>query len=634
MKKSPLIAASLAVTALFVLALILIIGTSTSWGKVEITDLNFATGDGDKIHVLLYKPKTASPKNKVPLAIIAHGGSDMLEQASGYAIELSRRGYAVVTYDYQGQAGSDVATGTSEGNMGRSGYGKRGLNTIWNTVLEFNFVDFDRVITMGHSGGGMHTVGFATDHQDEIFMQVNLGMNMYGPATIEDHNFNFVNILGDSDESALARAVGDTNWSHFQVEQLKRIFFNEYEKNADGSYKVAKEKLPELILNKVYTVVGSDGKTWTRTAYMPDSCHAYYLVDNDAVKTVIYGITSQVGLGLDAGVTSYDDYKKISVVYRWHDLGYALELLAMIGLMGIVAIALTKTKFFATMELKPLENVGYPKKSWMWWLALALIVILPPALYTTGKLPQDTFLGFKISGLWLLDGNCSAWLCWQWLLSLVFLALFLVYHFTYGKKHGGNLRNYGFATSDTKKFDITYILKALLYGVIVVGSGYSLMAIATHYTQQGLHIATFMLRTLDANRTTIFLVYFLMCVPYFLSSSLAAKTLGINGDGTMKTAAKNVGIMTAIALSGLFVLWLVFVICLNNFNFILPMFKVNRLYILGVGLVPIMIGIGVGNAINIFISQKTNSIWPGLFSAVLWGTWTITATTAVLKYMY
>lgn len=621
--------------AVFAIALMLIIGTSTSWGKVKVTHLGFATGDGDLINVLMYKPKSASEENKVPLAIIAHGGSDMLEQASGYAIELSRRGYAVVTYDYQGQAGSEVATGTSEGNSGRSGYGKRGLNTIWNAVKLLNFVDFDHIVTMGHSGGGMHTFGFATDHQDEIFLQLNIGQNNYGPKTVEDHNFNFVNILGDSDESALVRAPNakQGNYSHFQVEQLKRIFFNEYAKNAAGEYLVGVNDLPELELNKVYTVTGTDGKQWTRTAYMPDSVHAYYLVDNDAVRTVIYGICSQVG-GLDAGVNSYADVNKISLVYRWHDLGYALELISMISLMIIVAIALAEVPFFKSMELKPCNNVGFKKKSALWWIALAILCVLPASLYTTGKLPQDTFLGIKVKPMWLLDGNCSAWLCWQWLVSLVLIVLFVVFHFTYGKKNGGNARNYGFATGNDDRFHFTYILKAALYGLLVVGSGYLLMAFGTHYTKQGLHIATFMLRTLDANRTRIFFVYFLMSVPYFLSTSLAAKTLGITGDGTNKTAFKNVGIMSAISLGGLLLLWLVFVIALSRFNYILPMFRVNRLYILGVGLVPIMIGIGVGNVINVFISQKTNSIWSGLFSAVIWGTWTITACTAVLKYMY
>ena len=92
--------------------------------------------------------------------------------------------------------------------------------------------------------------------------------------------------------------------------------------------------------------------------------------------------------------------------------------------------------------------------------------------------------------------------------------------------------------------------------------------------------------------------------------------------------------MTLVAIGGLLILWIVFVVQLNVNDVILPMFKVNRLYILGVGLIPMIIGISVGNAINVFISQKSNSIWPGLITAVLWGTWTVSSTTAVLKYFY
>lgn len=625
-KRSSMRIALITVLSIYLLSIIVITGTTTSWGKVEVTDLAFASGDGDKVHVLLYKPKDVNENNKAPLAILAHGGSDMLEQTSGYAIELSRRGYVVLTYDYAGQAGSDVPTGEAEGNSGISGYGKRGLNTIWNAVQLLNFIDKDHIVTMGHSGGGMHTMGFAIDHQDEIFLQVNLGMNMYGPETVQEHNFNFINILGDSDESALARAVGDTNWSHFQVEQLKRIFFNDYSTPAD--------QLPELILNEKYTVTGTDGKEYIRIGYMPDSCHAYYLVDQDAVKTVIYAITSTVGVGLDDGVESYDDYHKISTVWQWHDIGYAMEMLSIIGMMALVTVWLVKQKFFASLKLKPMQNVGFKKYSWQWLLALALMVILPPALYTTGKLPQTDFLGIPVSGLWLLDGNVSAWLCWQWLLSLVLIIFFLCYHFTYGKKNGGNLHNYGFGTSDVKAFDGTYLLKSALFGLIVVGSGYAMMAFATHWTQQGLHIMTFMIRTIDANRTFIAIVYFVYLIPYFLSGSLMARTLGFNGDGTNKTIWKNVAILTAISIGGLLVLWVVFTVVLNVNNEILPMFKANRLYILGVGIIPMVIGIGVGNLLNAFVSQKTNSIWPGLFTALLWGTWTISATTAVIQYVF
>ena len=113
-----------------------------------------------------------------------------------------------------------------------------------------------------------------------------------------------------------------------------------------------------------------------------------------------------------------------------------------------------------------------------------------------------------------------------------------------------------------------------------------------------------------------------------------ARTLGFNGDGTNKTIWKNVAILTAISIGGLLVLWVVFTVVLNVNNEILPMFKANRLYILGVGIIPMVIGIGVGNLLNAFVSQKTNSIWPGLFTALLWGTWTISATTAVIQYVF
>ena len=93
---------ALVTVAILVLSLILIIGTDTSWGKVEVTRMILTSAEGDQISAMLYKPKNASPDNPVPLAMITHGGNDMLEQAGSYAIELSRRGYAVVTWDYTG----------------------------------------------------------------------------------------------------------------------------------------------------------------------------------------------------------------------------------------------------------------------------------------------------------------------------------------------------------------------------------------------------------------------------------------------------------------------------------------------------------------------------------------------------
>ena len=69
-------------------------------------------------------------------------------------------------------------------------------------------------------------MGFSIEHQDDVFLQVNLGMNHYGTPENQDHNFNFINILGAVDES-LPR-TNNTVMSAFQAEQLRRIFSGDY----------------------------------------------------------------------------------------------------------------------------------------------------------------------------------------------------------------------------------------------------------------------------------------------------------------------------------------------------------------------------------------------------------------------
>lgn len=624
-KIKPITIALIVLAFVFALALTFIVGTDTAFGKVEISELNLVTADGDELHTMLYKPKTATADSLAPCAMITHGGSDMLEQVGTYALELARRGYVVVTWDYSGSHDSDLPTGNSEGANGISKYPSMGLNTIWNTVNTFNFVDFEHIVTMGHSMGGQYTVGWAIEHQEEIFLQLNLGMNQYGPIDVKEHNFNFVNVLGDSDESSLARSNND-NYSLLQIEQLKRMYLNDYETEASA--------LEELTVGKVYSVVGTDGETYTRTSYMPNSCHAYYLVNQEAVQTVLYAITSQVGVGLDSGVSSYGDVSKISTVWQLKDIGFVLLLLSIVGTMFIVAVSLFKTKAFEGLKLAQTQAVGFKKYSWQWFVALAVMVILPPLLYSFGSLQSVKFFGIDVSKLWLVGGTPNAYISWQWVLALAFIALFVIFHFIWGRKHNGNAKNYGLSTSDTKTFSGTYILKALVYGVVVVGSGYLVMALASSLTQQGLHVATFMMSLINPNRSLAYLMYFIYLIPYFLCSSLASKSLNINGDGTTKTTVKNVAVYTAIAIGGLLILWLVFLTVLNTQNYVLPMFATNRLYINAIAILPLCIGLTVGNALNVFVSQKTNNIWVGLFTALLWGSWTIVSTGGMNAYLF
>jgi uncharacterized protein len=630
MKKTRLtVGLIIGIVILFVLSLTLILGVDSNWGNVEVKHMTLTSTDGDRISAMLYKPKTASAKTPAPCAIISHGGNDMLEQAGTYALELARRGYVVVTWDYTGCHNSDISTGTSETANGKvSGLPTMGAETIWNTVKSYNFVDFSKIVTMGHSMGGQYTMAFAIAHQTDVFLQVNLGMNNYGAPTNKAHNFNFALILGDADESCLSRSNNNVA-SLFQNEQLKRIFAADYTSTANS--------LPTIKIGNVYSVNGTNGQKYNRTAYMPESAHAYYLVTQDAVKTILYTITSQVGIGLDKGVSSYADHGKISTVWKWKDIGFILMLISVVASMFIVAASLFKNKMFEGLKLKTTDDIGFKRGSWQWYTALVILFAVPVLLYKIGILASNKFLGIDISKVWLLGGTNNSYISWQWMVSLAMLAFFLIFHFIWGKKHGGNIRMYGFATSDDGKFDIGYIFKALLFGLITVGSGYILFALMSAYTQQGLHVTTFMISLINTNRTLCILMYFLFQIPYFLTSSLAFKSIGItNTEDNKKGTLKSIGFGTGIAVGGLFLLWFVFVLILTVGNTLTSSgyFMKDRMYVYAIAILPLVIGMAIANALNIYICKKTNSIWTGLFTALLWGTWVIISTGAMTKYFY
>jgi hypothetical protein len=223
------------------------------------------------------------------------------------------------------------------------------------------------------------------------------------------------------------------------------------------------------------------------------------------------------------------------------------------------------------------------------------------------------------------------------MVSIGMLALFLVYHFVWGRKHGGNAAAYGFASSDRGGFSLGYVCKSFAFGLLTVGCGYLVFGLISSYTQQGMHIATFMFNTIKFNRTLCILMYFLFQIPYFLTSSLAMKSVGIgDGDDSVKGTLKTVVLGTLISLGGLFLLWLFFVLVLNLGNTITSVgyFKNDRMYIYTIAILPLAIGMTIANALNIYMSKKTHSIWPGLFTALLWGSWMIISCGGMTKYLY
>lgn len=214
------------------------------------------------------------------------------------------------------------------------------------------------------------------------------------------------------------------------------------------------------------------------------------------------------------------------------------------------------------------------------------------------------------------------------------MIFFLVYHFAYGRKHGGGWRNYGFSTHpESNRFKPLYVLKALVYAVAVMGSSYLIFLLMKAITQTNIHIIAFSVNPIESHRWFIFIIFFLVQIPYFIFGGLAARSLNMNNGNrnNVKGMIGSVAIGGLIGAVGLVVLRLVLMLCLytmhRNVGF------VDLYWLLGSnGITTMFLSFVVGNALNCYITNKTNSIYTGAFTAMLWTTWLMVACQRAVAY--
>ncbi|MEG1706129.1 MAG: alpha/beta hydrolase, partial [Clostridia bacterium] len=137
--------------------------------QVTVTDLRnesntgtkvVAVEDGKDISVavagevksgILFVPKSASATNKLPAVVLTHGYLNNRELQLQNAIELSRRGFIVLTID-RGGHGNNESTGDISAMMDDSG-----LYEACKYVYNMDCVDQSKIGVSGHSMGGYST---------------------------------------------------------------------------------------------------------------------------------------------------------------------------------------------------------------------------------------------------------------------------------------------------------------------------------------------------------------------------------------------------------------------------------------------------------------------------------------------
>jgi pimeloyl-ACP methyl ester carboxylesterase len=114
--------------------------TQSGYGTVVVSEVDFQAADGSRIDGTLQRPDYAKDTEPLPGVVIIHGIMQSKEWLMAFGIELSRRGFVVLTIDANGHGNSDPGTGSGPAAL--------------DYISSLDYVDSTQIGLIGHSMGG------------------------------------------------------------------------------------------------------------------------------------------------------------------------------------------------------------------------------------------------------------------------------------------------------------------------------------------------------------------------------------------------------------------------------------------------------------------------------------------------
>jgi len=309
----------------------------TSFGSVTVEEVRFDTSFGYQLSGLIYKPKDASPENRVPGVIAVHGMYNNKEMQDSNLVELSRRGYAVLAIDLFSHGDSDLLP--AEDLLPMSGLG------ALQYFVTLPYVDIDRIGMTGHSMGGLNCdlatqMGVAEDGTPLVKA---LFLNCCF-ATYVNGEGQYDNIYGGIDVAILA-------------DRYDEFLF--VETNADGSVLKAKDFIksdnaqsflnygadpaasPQREANVMY-VENINGEDAIRAVYTPSYTHPWSHFSKLGAKYTLEFFGAALGNPIEIASDNQ--------IWQWKEAFNFIGLIGLAMFAANIAILLTEVKAFESLR--------------------------------------------------------------------------------------------------------------------------------------------------------------------------------------------------------------------------------------------------------------------------------------------
>jgi pimeloyl-ACP methyl ester carboxylesterase len=561
----------------------------TDFGKIKIKDVRFMGTGGIEMSGLLYIPpgvitkddKGATKVNPAPGILAIHGYINSRETQDGFAIEFARRGYVVLALDQTGHGYSDPPA------FANGFGGPDGLKYL----SSLDIVDPKNIGISGHSMGGWASVVAAMVYP-----------NAYKSIVLEGSSTGTFG--GQKGDAKFPRNLGLV-YSKFD-EFYALMWETPVAMDAGKGPKLMAQfgTTTPVEPNKLY---GSIADGTARYWYQPNTNHPGDTFSTEAIGYTIdwFQQTLTGGSGLPPS----------NQVWIWKEIGTLIAMIGFVLFLFPMGAVLLRTKFFGTLA-EPLPE----RKSavgWGWWLGAALAVLIP--IFTFYPLMTSTFL--KLGPL-TPQSITNVVMVWAVGTGLIFLALFLLWHFVFNRQLGGSFARYGLAWPGGK-LDWGKIGKSFLLAAIVAFAGYLLLALSDFLFKTDFRIYVFAAKLMSPLQFRIYLGYLIPFFVYFLINSLV-----LNGQMRFGDQRGEASLGRTLVVN--VVLMILSYIILQIYEY-LPLYAGKPLpndpltTIVMYQFIPILAIVG---ALSTYFFRKTGHIWVGTFINTLVVVWILVAGTA------
>ncbi len=512
---------------------------------------------------LLYIPATATSAKRAPGILAVHGYINSRETQDGFSIEFARRGYVVLALDQTGH-------GYSGGPAFSNGFGgPDGLTYL----RSLDMVDTDNIGLEGHSMGGWTVLAAAAAMPDAYRSMVLEGSSPGKPfaaegtptwprnlALVFSRYDEFSKLMWDVDR---ARDVGGSP-------KLKTLF---------GTDKpVETEKL-----------YGSIEDGTARILFTPKTTHPGDHFSNTAIGASIDWFAKTLEGGKPR--PSSDQ------IWIWKEIATLAALIGFVALLLGAFDMLLGLKGFAPLKHAP--QPAAEKRDRRWWVALALMALVPVVTYF-----PFFILGTVIAppSSVLKQGITNQVLVW----ALLNAGLTLMAGFAF--------------KGAAAKFDTDWP-RSIALALATIAIGYASLLFADAAFKIDFRFWVVALKLFSPAQFTLALIYLLPFTAFFLVLFRALHgQLAVRGDGTLRHYLSGIA-----ALAGGFLVLL----CLDygalfiNGKLLTAFDPLST--IIAIQFLPLMAIVAL---IGTFTYRRTNSYVPGALICGMFVTWYIVAGTA------